>query len=210
MPVVEAFLATPYQVLLRFGRWDEILKLPAPDEKLAMTRIFWHFARGTALAATAKLDAAEAERRAITELAKKVPADAIYSMYGNKAHHFIDVMDVSMDARFAAARGDHAGAAERWRKVVSLADTLNYGEPPEWYYPVRESLGAALLRAGRAAEAERTFRECLVRTPRNPRALFGLWQSLLAQKKAAEAKLVRPQFEAAWKNADVKLRVEDL
>jgi hypothetical protein len=109
-----------------------------------------------------------------------------------------------------AARGDCKAAIEHWRKGVEVEESLNYGEPPEWYYPVRESLGGELLRDGQAAEAGKVFRADLERNPRNPRSLFGLMESLVAQKKNAGADWVRREFETAWKNANVTLRVEDL
>jgi len=87
---------------------------------------------------------------------------------------------------------------------------LVYDEPPVWYYPVRESLGAAMLRAGNPAGAEAAFREGLRRSPRNGRMLFGLMESLKAQKKAEAAEWVTKEYEAAWKGAEVRLRIEDL
>jgi Flp pilus assembly protein TadD len=87
---------------------------------------------------------------------------------------------------------------------------VNYGEPPPWYFPVHEALGAALLRAGRPVEAEKVFRDDLTRHPRSPRSLFGLWHALETQGEADEAGLVRRQFEAVWKNTSRKLRLEDL
>jgi TolA-binding protein len=86
---------------------------------------------------------------------------------------------------------------------------MAYNEPPDWYYPVRESLGAALLRSGKPAAAEVVFREDLKQHPNNPRSLFGLWKSLEAQQKTAEAQTVHAAFDKAWKNADVQLRIED-
>jgi cytochrome c-type biogenesis protein CcmH/NrfG len=93
---------------------------------------------------------------------------------------------------------------------VELQDALLYDEPPAWYYPVRESLGAALLRAGKAAEAEAVFREGQRRSPRNGRMLFGLREALKAQKKAESAAWVDREFREAWKRAEVTLRIEDL
>ena len=87
---------------------------------------------------------------------------------------------------------------------------MNYDEPPDWYYPVRESLGAALLSARRAADAEQVFRADLAKNPRNPRSLFGLAESLKAQQRSADEGWVRAQFTAAWKHADVKLKTSDL
>ena len=85
-----------------------------------------------------------------------------------------------------------------------------YGEPPEWFYPVRESLGGALMLNGEAERAEAVFRADLEQYPRNPRSLFGLVKSLEAQKKSANVEEVRREFKAAWKNADVPLELGDL
>jgi Flp pilus assembly protein TadD len=93
---------------------------------------------------------------------------------------------------------------------VERQDALVYDEPPAWYYPLRESLGAALLRAGRAGEAENVFREGIRRTPQNGRMLFGLLQCLRAQGKNEMAELVQREFEVAWRTSDVKLQIEDL
>jgi hypothetical protein len=99
---------------------------------------------------------------------------------------------------------------EHWKRAVAAEDSLAYDEPPTWYYPVRESLGGALLRIGQPSEAEAEFREDLNRNPRNPRSLFGLMESLKAQKKTTQADWVRREFETAWKRAQVQLRIEDL
>jgi len=113
----------------------------------------------------------------------------------------------ALAARIASAPGD---AISHWQQAVQMQDALVYDEPPDWYYPLRESLGAALLRAGRATAAEMAFREGVKRSPRNGRMLFGLMESLKAQKKDEEAGWVRREFEAVWAKADVKLRLEDL
>ena len=109
----------------------------------------------------------------------------------------------------AAARADHDRAITLWQQAVAAADQLPYDEPPVWFYPVRESLGAAQLAAGRAPDAERTFRDDLVKHPRNARSLFGLQAALARQGREADAALVKQEFDAAWKNADSKLTIED-
>jgi hypothetical protein len=93
---------------------------------------------------------------------------------------------------------------------VEIQDASPYNEPPDWYYPVRESLGGELARIGQYADAEAVFRADLQRNPENPRSLFGLLQALTAQNKAAASRPVRQRFENAWKYAEVKLRLEDL
>ena len=210
MPMLEFFLPTRLFVLLRFNRFDEILREPAPDAKWVVTTALWHFARGVAYAGKSQLPQAAAERAAIETARTQTPADAEFGAYFNKSRTFLSLAANILDARMAAARGARAEAVAFWRRAVELEDTLNYGEPPEWYYPTRESLGAALLLDGQAAEAEAVFRADLERNQRNPRSLFGLWRSLAAQDKTADADWVRRQFEAAWQGAGSQLRPEDL
>ena len=208
-PIAEFFLPTPLFVSLRFQRWDDILKAPAPEVAWTTTTGLWHYARGVACAAKGDTAKAAAERQALAEVESQTSPEAEFGAYFNKARTFLALAEAILDARIDAAKGDRKSAIEFWKKGVEVQDSLNYGEPPEWYYPVRESLGGELLRDGRAVEAERVFREDLEKNPRNPRSLFGLMESLRTQTRTADAELVRRQFEAAWENADVKLRVED-
>lgn len=209
LPMGEFYLPTPYFVELRSNRWEEVLKEPEPDSRWAMTVMFWHYARSVALAAKGDVAGAERERAAVEAVQEKIAPDAIFGVYFNKAHKFAELAVHILDACIAAGRGDRASAIEHWKQAVAVEDTLNYGEPPEWYYPVRESLGGALLRAGQFEAAERIFREDLERNPRNGRSLFGLWQSLKAQKKLADAEGIEREFKEAWRNADVALSIED-
>jgi len=113
-------------------------------------------------------------------------------------------------ARIAAVKGETEAAIELLRQGVQLEDTLPYGEPPAWYSPVRESLGGALLRARRHAEAEVVFRADLERNRRSGRSLFGLTTALKAQGKTHDARLVEAEFDKAWAEADTKLTLDDL
>jgi tetratricopeptide (TPR) repeat protein len=210
MPIAETYLPTNIFVLARFHRWDEILILPAPDASFALTTVFWHFARGSAFAAKGETELAETERTILENVRKEISADVEFSFYGNKAQTFLDLAANILDARIAAAHGENERAIQHWERAVEIEDGLYYGEPPEWFYPVRESLGAALLLSGHADGAAAVFRADLEQYPRNPRSLFGLLKSLEAQKKPAGAEEVRREFEAAWKNADVTLELADL
>jgi tetratricopeptide (TPR) repeat protein len=207
--MVESFLPWSTFVEMRFARWEEIKKLPAPDAKLVMSTCVWHFAQGSAFAAMHQLERARDERSKLEEARKSVPAGPAYGMLYNDASVLLDLASNSLDARIADAAGDRTAAIASWRKAVAIQDAMSYDDPPEWYYPVRESLGAALLADGQAAEAEKTFREDLDRNPRNPRSLFGLWQSLLAQKREVDATWVHRQFLEAWQYANVELRLQD-
>ena len=210
MPVAEVYLPYPIFVLVRFHRWDEVLKLPPPNPSLSMTTAFWHFARGTAFAAKGQIAMADAERKLLDTARKETPADLEFSFFFNKAQTFLDLAESILDARIAAAKSEREQTIKDWEKAVGIEDRLNYGEPPEWFYPVRESLGGALMLNGEAERAEAVFRADLERYPRNPRSLFGLVKSLEAQKKSANVEEVRREFEAAWKNADVPLELGDL
>jgi tetratricopeptide (TPR) repeat protein len=210
MPMSEFYLPTPIFVLLRFHRWNEILKAAPPEPSLAMTSALWHFARGSAAVAKGQISIAAAERKVLGAAREQRPAEEEFGMFFNKSRTFLDVAANILDARLAMANGNDNQAIEYWENAVRIQDGLNYGEPPEWFYPVRESLGAALLASGKATEAEQVFREDLRRNPRNPRSLFGLMHSLKAQQKEADAAWVEREFHAAWKNADTKLQISDL
>jgi tetratricopeptide (TPR) repeat protein len=175
-----------------------------------MTTAFWHFARGAAFAAKSQIDMAEAERKTLEAAYKDTPADLEFSMFSNKARMFLELAANILDARIATAKGDRGQAISYWEKAVGIEDGLYYGEPPEWFYPVRESLGGALLLNGQAARAESVFRSDLEQYPRNPRSLFGLLKALEVQQKSSDVEEVRREFEAAWKNANVPLEVGDL
>ena len=106
-----------------------------------------------------------AERAEVAAIDSKTPPEAEFSAYFNKAHYFLQIAEHSLDARMAAARGDRKAAIEHWKKAVEVEDSLNYGEPPEWYYPVRESLGGELLRDGRPSRRKRSFAPTSKRIP---------------------------------------------
>jgi tetratricopeptide (TPR) repeat protein len=210
MPMAEVYVPTPMFVLIRFHRWDEVLKSPSPSPSLATTTAFWHFARGAAFAAKDQIAMAEAERRILETAREETLVDLEFSFFSNKTQTFLDLAENVLDARIAAAKSDHERAIKYWEKAVEIEDRLNYGEPPEWFYPVRESLGGALLQNGQADRAEAVFRADLKQYPQNPRSLFGLLRTLEAQKKSANMEEVRREFEAAWKSADVPLELGDL
>src|SRR5690606_8838456 len=131
-------------------------------------------------------------------------------LLNNKAADVLALAAATLEAQIAEARDEGERAIEEWRRAVEIERTSQYDEPPAGFYPVRQSLGAALLESGRAREAEAVFRETLAKFPRDGRLLCGLEQSLLAQDRSDEAALVRSQREAAWADATVALALDDL
>lgn len=207
-PMAESFLPTKTLVLIRFRQWEEVAQLPEPDKNLRLVHAVWHFGRGMAFTGLARLDKAAAERDALKAETKTLPQDAMLGL--NSAHQVLDIAASMLDAYIARGQRNYKRAAELLNKAAQAEDKLNYDEPPDWYLPPRESLGAVLFTDGRYADAEAAFRSELKAHARNPRALFGLAECLQAEKKTAEAASVRKEFEAGWKNADTKLKMSDL
>jgi tetratricopeptide (TPR) repeat protein len=204
MAMIEPFAAKKLYVLLRFARWDDVLQLPSPNPKHALLTMLSHFGRGVAHAARGNAPDAKREWEAYKETQRAVSPDFDWGY--NKARNMFAVSDAVFTAWIDRARGDETAAIANWRAAVQAEDALSYNEPADWFYPTRESLGAALLRAKRYAEAEQTFRDDLARNPKNGRSLFGLWQTLAAQQKDTAA--IEKPFAEAWKNADVRLTLD--
>ena len=203
--MADSFNSVPVLGRVRFLDWDGILKMPQPKENLRLSTATWRYARALAFAGQGDRPAAAQEQSAFEAMRARVPADAPWGV--NKAAEVLAVASEIVAARLAAAPAE---ALPHWRRAVAMQDALVYDEPPAWYYPVRESLGACLLRARKAGEAEEVFREGVKRSPRNGRMLFGLMESLRAQGRNEDADMVSREFEAAWAKADVKISVDEM
>jgi tetratricopeptide (TPR) repeat protein len=211
MPPLEGFMTIPIAVEIRFHHWNEILKMPAPDPAMKTASVFWHFGRGLALTGTGKMDEAVQEYKIVSDAEAATPPDVIFQMpINNKSKDILKIAEDILGAKIAMAKKDPTGAISMLRQAVAIQDTLKYGEPPDWFFPVRESLGGALLITGAAAAAEKVFREDLDRNPRNPRSLWGLRQALLQQKRDYDAGFVQKQFEGSWKGIPQALKLDDL
>src|SRR5262249_8089469 len=142
MPMLEGFVAIPIAVQVRFERWDAILKMPQPDPNLKIVTTFWHYGRGMSLAGTGKLDEAEKEHAIIVATKEgTTPDTTCHPPWNNKTKDILQIADDVLAAKIAMARKDTDTAIARYQNAVSVQDALNYGEPPDWYFPVRESLG---------------------------------------------------------------------
>jgi tetratricopeptide (TPR) repeat protein len=204
MPMAELMWPKLYFAMARFGAWDEILAEPAPPKVLAYTTAMWHYARGLAFAAKGKPGDAALERKDLDTSAAAVSAQFMIGP-SNNAPGIARLASQILGGAIASARGDHEQALADYTEAVRMQDALGYDEPPSWYYPVRENLGAELLASKQPALAEAVYRADLKRNPENPRSLFGLAQSLRAQGKTPEAAKVEERFTKAWAHADVTL-----
>lgn len=207
MSMIEGVTVYPTLLLVRFAKWKEIVAL---EQELAgpQSAALVHFARGVAFAAQGRIAKAREEQAKFSRTKATVPADAAYML--NKASVILTIADHVLIGRLAVASGKAVEAESNYRAAIALEDEIRYDEPSDWFYPVRETLGAFLAREKRFADAEKIFREDLERNPRSGRSLFGLMTALEGQKKLEAATLVRAQYEEAWKNADEPMELNDL
>ena len=189
-------------VLLRFQQWDDVVALPAADPSDLPSSMMSHFARAIAFSQLRNAQRVANEHRGFEQAARALPKDRVYR--GNSSGNVIAVFEAVLDARLAT---DRTAAIAAWERAVSAQDRLAYHEPPPFYYPLRESLGAALFTAGRYADAERVFRDDLSRNKQNGRSLYGLWQTLAALRRGEEIDHARAAFMKAWASSDVKLEL---
>ena len=190
----------PYYALVRFARWDEILKqTPPPDADLPYPQAVWHFARGTAFARTGRLDDARREL-GLLERALADPRLAEVKVKNiNLAARLGDIASLTLRAEILLAEGSPAQAVPLLAQAVAIEDALEYDEPHLWLAPTRHALGAALLAAKRYADAERAYREDLAHYPENGWSLAGLAAALRGQGRAKDAAAVQVRFDRAWR-----------
>jgi tetratricopeptide (TPR) repeat protein len=204
MPDMETAPAAPIVALVRFGRWDEVLGGAAPPSEWLYTAGVWRYARGVAFSAKGQAAEATRELRELETILQSMPPERTVAFFF-RARNMLQLAANVLAGEIAAKSGDVVTAELLLRAAVAEQDTHWFTEPPPWYFPVRQSLGAVLLQAGRARDAEQVYREDLRRNPGNGWSLFGLAQSLRAQGKTAEAAEVGDAFRTAWAQADVRL-----
>ncbi len=197
--------------LCRFARWHDVLAMPQPKTSPAepLRAALWHYARGLAMASSGDAAGAARERQALADIDRATNVPGVVGWY-NGSKQILGIASDVLDGKIALARNHPTDAFAPLVHAVRTQDTMLYIEPPDWYYPVRESLGAAQLRAGDAKGAAQTFRDDLARNPRNPRSLFGLAKSLQALGDATDAAWVQRRFDAAWRNADTQPSIDDM
>jgi tetratricopeptide (TPR) repeat protein len=208
MPMLAPYGAFEWLVLTRFGKWNEMLAEREPKENAPALHAYYHYARGLAMAGLGRTSDLAAESERMDAICARIPEDQKFMI--NSVRSVLAVGAAELRAKIARGKGDAAGEIAALREAVATQDKLSYMEPPEWHYPVREALGAALLRHGKASEAEAVFRRDLEINPRNGRSLYGLLQCLKAQGNSVGAESVRREYDEAWKDGAAKLEVDML
>ncbi len=198
----QLFLSIPLFAQARFGRWDDIESEPEPRAEYLFETAIWHYARGLARSAAGDRTAAEEHQQRITEIAAD---ENLPSMGRVSARDMLRLAAVALEADIISRHQNPEQAIPLLEEAIHIQDNLAYTEPPPWYMPMRQALGAVLLEAGRADHAEAAFREDLRDWPENGWSLFGLLQSLRAQGKTDEAERVQRRFLRAWSRADIVL-----
>jgi tetratricopeptide (TPR) repeat protein len=203
MPGVDWSETELYQALLRFGMWDEMLAEPVPNPKLRALTAGFLYARATALAAKGRAEEARPLLADLERIRDNLAPDDGAGL--NSAKDVVTLAAIVLKARLSAADGTEADTIRLLREAVAKEDQLAYDEPADWYIPVRHQLGAALLKAGQAKQAEAVYREDLRRHPANGWSLFGLTQALQAEGRTRDAAATQAEFDKAWAHADFRL-----
>jgi tetratricopeptide (TPR) repeat protein len=195
--IIEGIIPTTYHVMIRFGKWEDVLREPMPLEKRPMMRAIHYYARGIALSALGRTEEARKEAVRFEKQIKKVPAD--WWVFSNKAHDVLPIGRLMLEGELAYREGRLDDAWAALTKAIEAEDRLVYDEPPGWMIPVRHAMGALLVEAGQYERAEKLYREDQVNHPGNGWSLLGLKQSLVAQGRTDEAAKVTAKLDEAWK-----------
>jgi len=196
----ERYLPTPIFSMIRFGRWEELLREPPPPKGLRLMEGMWRLGRGLALVATGRFPGAEGENLVLAGLTKQIRRDRTTEEKTERA--LLKIAERVLAGELAMRRQRHDEAIRLFEEAIKTEEALPYSEPPLWPLSVRHHLGMALLLAGRPSEAEAVYHADLLRHPDNGWALIGLIQSLRAQQKDDQAAEAEDRFKKAWAHAD--------
>jgi tetratricopeptide (TPR) repeat protein len=196
-------VATPWMMHKMFGQWEALRAEERRHNGRPYIDGIWFYVQGSSSTAQGDFDSAQSALAKLQDL--QSPGLELIRARINPVSTLLQIAALGLDGEIKQARGELSGAIESFEKAVYLEDRLSYIEPPDWAQPMRHYLGAALLEAGRAAEAEQVYRRDLAWNRGNGWSLYGLWLSVKAQGRIDEALAIHNEFEVAWKNADVTL-----
>lgn len=208
VPELEYYISTPLTVLITFHRWKEILEMPKPNENMKVITALWHFGRALAYAQLGKIEESRKEQELFVNSRNQLGETTAFG--SNQASQIMNIADNYLAAAIARSQGDFHQAEKALKIAVAIQDNLRYNEPPDWFFPLRETLGALYLSMQQPAQAEEVLRIELRRHPKNGRALFALSESLRRQTKEVDAYWVDQEFQKAWKNSTIQLTIDGL
>jgi tetratricopeptide (TPR) repeat protein len=210
LPFLQDFASTPLLAYTRFGKWNEILTIPAPSEDIKHLSLIRHYARGIAFTRKGNATEAQEELDAIAELQKDTTLQNLIATANNNSASIAHIAFEVLAGELASQKGDLINATEHLKKAVALEDGLAYTEPAAWHIPTRQNLGALLLKSKNFTEAEKIYREDLSVLRQNGWSLMGLYQCLKAEGKLDEANRIKQEFDAAWQDADIEINTSVL
>ncbi len=202
---LQHYWVTPLYAYVRFGKWDKIMNTPEPAEDLVYPRAIWHYARGIAYTAEGNIAAARSELKSLDQLREDARLEGITVWDINSAVDVLSIASLTLGGEIEGKDENYDKAISILKKAVELEDELNYNEPSDWHYPVRQSLGAILIKAGRIAEAQEVYKEDLEVFPENGWSLVGLYNSYVNEGDYKEAEGIKERLREVWKWADINL-----
>lgn len=205
MPFLQDFASTPLLAYTRFGKWNEILSIPAPSGNIKHLNLIRHYARGLAFIRKGNSKEAQEELEAIAKLKKDPELESLVATANNASVHSANIAYEVVAGELAALKGNLPKAIEHLSNAVVFEDGLTYTEPAAWHIPTRQNLGAVLMQAKRYGEAEKIYKEDLAVLRQNGWSLIGLYNAYMAQGKVVEAKEIKKEFDSAWEHADIKI-----
>jgi tetratricopeptide (TPR) repeat protein len=198
--LIEAVIPTTLHVMIRFGKWEDVLKEPAPPAKRPAMLAVHHYARGIALAALGRTEEARAEVAKFEAQCEQVPED--WWVFSNKIHDVLPIAKHMLEGELAYREGRLEDAWTALDKAIAAEDKLVYDEPPGWVLPVRHAMGALLMEAGEFTRAEELYRQDQNDHPGNGWSLLGLKQAMEAQGKSEEMTLIAEKLDRAWQRVE--------
>lgn len=205
MPFLQDFASTPLLAYTRFGKWNEILTIPAPNSKIKHLNLMRHYARGIAFIRKGNINEAQEELNAIEVLKKDPELETLIATANNASIHSANIAFEVVSGELEALKGNISKAIKHLENAVVFEDGLTYTEPAAWHIPTRQNLGAVLLKAEKYEAAEKIYKEDLDILRQNGWSLIGLYKSLMAQGKNKEAEVIKKEFDNAWKDADIEI-----
>lgn len=210
LPFLQDFASSPLLAYTRFGKWNEILTIPYPGDQYKHLKLIWHYARGIAFVRKNNIKEAKEELEALKLLKNDPELETVVANYTNPSSSIARIAYGVVSGEIANAEGNLPEALEHLKQAVFYEDQLIYSEPTAWHIPVRQTLGAALLKAKKYEEAEKVYKEDLDIVRQNGWSLIGLHESLIGQGKLEEAKKIKQEFDNAWEHADIPIKTSVL